>query len=183
DSDVAVAAGGRLTFTPANWDLSQPVTIAAGRDLDGADDVATLSVAAPGLESQTITVHARDENVLTLATSTAMLKLAEGKGDSFTVSLSARPSLDVVVTVARASGDSDITVDPATLTFTTANWASAQTVAVSAAADPDVTDDLATISVRAPGLVERSVTVVAVDDGVLPDAGEPDAPAPADAGV
>jgi MYXO-CTERM domain-containing protein len=183
DADVTVAAGGQLTFTAANWNVPQPVTIAAGRDLDTVDDVATLSLTAAGLDSQTITVHARDENLLSLATSTGMLMVDEGKTASFSVSLSARPSLDVVVSVARASGDGDITASPATLTFTAANWATPQTVTVSAAADVDVADDMATVAVGAPGLVERSVTVVAVDDGMFADAAAPDAPVMADAGA
>jgi len=183
DADVTVAEGKQLTFTAANWNVPQPVTIAAGRDLDTMDDVATLSVSSAALETQTISVRARDENALALATSTSMLKVNEGKGDSFTVSLSARPSLDVVVSVARASGDGDITASPATLTFTTANWATAQAVLVSAAADVDVDDDMATISVRAPGLVESTVMVLAADDGLVADAGAPDAPVMADAGA
>jgi glucose/arabinose dehydrogenase len=183
DADVAAAKGAQLTFTAANWNVPQPVTIAAGHDLDTADDVAMLSVAAAGLESQTITVHARDENALQLDTSTPMLKLAEGKSDSFLVSLSARPSLDVVVSVARASGDGDITVSPAALTFSAANWATPQPVMVAAGKDVDVADDTAIISVQAPGLIARTVAVLAADDGVAADAGPPDAPVMADAGA
>jgi RimJ/RimL family protein N-acetyltransferase len=178
DPDVTVSAGGTLTFTAANWNVPQPVRIAAGRDLDSAEDVATVAISSAGLESQTIAVRARDENALALATSTDMLKIDEGKNGTFTVSLSARPSLDVVVSVARASGDGDVTASPATLTFTTENWATAQTVTVSAATDGDGTDDTATLSVKAPGLVERAVTVLVADLGV-PDAAAPDAAADA----
>jgi glucose/arabinose dehydrogenase len=183
DTDVQVSAGRQLTFTPGNWNVPQAVTIVAGCDLDTTDDVAALSVSAAGLDSQTISVHARDENRLALATSTTALELGEGKGGSFEVSLSARPSLDVVVSVERASGDVDLTVSPATLTFTAANWAIPRPVTVSAAADVDVSDDLASIAVRAPGLVERLVTVVAIDDGLVADAAAPDAPLIPDAGA
>ena len=50
--------------------------------------------------------------------------------------LSARPTSDVLLTVTR-SGSPYVTVSPATLTFTTANWSTAQTVTVRAAEDAD----------------------------------------------
>ena len=40
----------------------------------------------------------------------------------------------------------DVTVSPATLTFTTANWDTAQTVTVSAAQDADAANDAASIT-------------------------------------
>ena len=45
-----------------------------------------------------------------------------------------------------ASGNTDVTVSPATLTFTTANWSTAQTVTVSAAQDADAVNDAASIT-------------------------------------
>ena len=44
------------------------------------------------------------------------------------------------------SGSSDVTVSPARLTFTTANWGTAQTVTVSAAQDADAVNDAASIA-------------------------------------
>ena len=44
------------------------------------------------------------------------------------------------------SGSTDVTVSPATLTFTTSNWSTAQTVTVAAAQDADAVDDAAAIS-------------------------------------
>jgi hypothetical protein len=51
----------RLTFTAANWDRPQTATISAAADSDTSDDLATFSVTAPGLATETVTVHARDE--------------------------------------------------------------------------------------------------------------------------
>ena len=48
-------------------------------------------------------------------------------GDSYTVVLDSRPTADVTVTVAGHSG-TDVTPDPGTLTFTTSNWDTIQTV-------------------------------------------------------
>ena len=62
--------------------------------------------------------------------------IPEGESVPHTVWLSHQPSANVTVTVA-TSGDTDITASPATLTFTPSNWATPQTVTVSAAQDTD----------------------------------------------
>ena len=59
--------------------------------------------------------------------------------------LDAQPASDVVISVTR-TGSTDVTVSPATLTFTRANWSTAQTVRVSAAQDADAVNDAASIA-------------------------------------
>ncbi len=95
------------------------------------------------------------------------LTVAEGSSAAYTVVLDAEPSGDVTVTVGGASGD--VTVEPASLTFTTANWDTAQTVTVRAARDEDTTDDTATLTHGASGGGYGSVTIdsVAVTDTTL----------------
>ena len=61
-------------------------------------------------------------------------------GDSYTVVLDTQPTAYVTVTVAGHSG-TDVTPDPAALTFTPSNWDTARTVTVTAADDADTTDD------------------------------------------
>ena len=56
-----------------------------------------------------------------------------------------QPASDVVISVTR-SGSPDVTVSPATLTFTPANWSTAQTVTVRAAQDADAVNDAASIT-------------------------------------
>ncbi len=58
--------------------------------------------------------------------------------------LDAQPASDVVITV--SSGNTDVTVSSARLTFTTANWDTAKTVTVSAAEDADAVNDTASIT-------------------------------------
>lgn len=55
-----------------------------------------------------------------------------GAGDTYTLALSAAPSANVTVTV---TPDSQVTRSPATLTFTTVNWATPQTITVNAVDD------------------------------------------------
>lgn len=60
DDDVSVAAGAALTFTAANWMRPQYVTIAARRDEDSTQDVATLQFASAGLASEAVAVTVLD---------------------------------------------------------------------------------------------------------------------------
>ena len=56
------------------------------------------------------------------------------KTATYTVVLTSQPTGPVTVTPSHSSGDADVTVSEA-LTFTALNWATAQTVTVSAAQD------------------------------------------------
>ncbi|MEO7096788.1 MAG: Ig domain-containing protein, partial [Polyangiales bacterium] len=88
----------------------------------------------------------------------------EAATGTFTVALDGAPASPVTVTVARSAGDGDVTVTGgATLTFNATNFGVPQTVTISAAKDADNTNDTATLSVTAPSLSSRSVTVNVTD--------------------
>jgi MYXO-CTERM domain-containing protein len=184
DTDVAVRAGGTLTFTAANWDRPQPLTVVARPDLDSTDDVGTIALSSPGLTSETVVVHTRDDNRVGLQVSKTTLTLQQAASDTFTVALTEQPSLDVAVTVSRSSGDTDVAVSSgASLTFTRATWSTAQTVTITAAADADTADDTATITVNTAGRSPATVMVTVHDPDLAPPDAAPDAPdaAPVDA--
>ena len=90
-----------------------------------------------------------------IALSATRLSVSEGSTADYTVRLSSAPTSTVTVTVTvSATGDSDITVDTNTttggnqdtLTFTTQNWDTAQTVRLTAAQDTDAVDGTATLT-------------------------------------
>ena len=107
------------------------------------------------------------------------LTVVEGNSVSYTVQLSTQPSADVTVVITGAS-DTDVTVTPASLTFTSSNWDQAQTVTASSAEDPDSTDDDVTLVHTATGGgYDSAVAKVAVrvdDDEDSAIADEPDDP-------
>ena len=86
----------------------------------------------------------------------ASLTVAEGDadGETYTVKLATQPSEEVTVTVSGQSG-TDLTLtglsSTNTLTFTTANWDTAQTVTVKAGQDDDGADDEVTLTHTAAG--------------------------------
>ena len=96
------------------------------------------------------------------------LTVAEGGDDYYSVFLTAQPSGTVTVTPS-VPGSSDVTVNPASLTFTTVNWSVSQDVTVSAAQDADADADTATIEHTVSGanygsVIADDVVVTVTDD-------------------
>jgi glucose/arabinose dehydrogenase len=60
EADVTVTGGQTLTFTPANWNTPQTVTVAAAEDADNLRDTATITVAAAGVDARTVSVTVRE---------------------------------------------------------------------------------------------------------------------------
>ena len=185
DPEIAVV-GEQLTFTSTDWDRPRPVRLAAGRDTDGADDRAVITLGAAGLDNQSVTVRVRDDNGLSLAAAPATLTLVEGQEAAVTVSLSARPLLEVAVTASVTGGEGTLALADAQTSFRHASWPASHTVRVTAAQDDDARDGQFTLTVAAAGLPPVTVPVKVTDDDPPADAGPADAasadgPAAADA--
>ena len=147
-----------LTFTTGNWATAQTVTVTAVDDTDANDEVVDVSHRAASTDSTpynnlagdvvTVTVDDDDTAGVTVVPETS-LRVDEGGADgSYTVVLASEPSGNVTVTA--TSGDLDaVTVSPMSLTFTTGNWATAQTVTVTAVDDTDANDEVVDVSHRA----------------------------------
>ena len=160
-----------LTFTTATWNTAQTVTVSAGEDDDGANDAATLLHTASGGdyagETASVAVTVTDDDDVGLTLSTTALGVAEGDDGEYTVRLATQPSATVTVAVTGQAG-TDLTLDTASLTFTTATWNTAQTVTVSAGEDDDGANDAATLLHTASGGdyagETASVSVTVTDD-------------------
>jgi hypothetical protein len=142
DAQVSVAPAS-LTFTPANWNVPQVVTVTAVDDavVEGAHSgliafaVTSADLGYNGLAVASITVNVTDNDIagVTVTQSGGSTNVTEGGAtDSFTVVLTSQPSANV--TVALATG-TQITLSSTSLTFTPANWNVAQTVTVTAVDD------------------------------------------------
>ena len=120
------------------------------------------------------TVRITDDDVAGVTLSKTSLNIGEGGSGDYSVVLTSEPTADVTIE-SRAPAGSDLTVNPSSLTFTSGDWDSPQTVAVSAADDNDFTDDTGTIRHRVTSsdsdYNNRSVGSVAVtvdDDEEVP---------------
>ncbi|MBF2755608.1 MAG: hypothetical protein ISN29_10190, partial [Gammaproteobacteria bacterium AqS3] len=150
-----------LTFTTSNWNTAQTVTVRAAEDLDAISDSAVLRLSAADGDydgmSSTVSVSVKEKHTPALVLSSETLGVTEESNGSFTVRLASEPSGAVTVELAR-SGDTDVTLDKNSLTFTTDNWNQDQTVTVSAVHDDDTGVDRATIGLTASGGDYGSVT-------------------------
>ncbi len=163
--------GLNFTFTAANWNVPQTVTVAVPADADFDPSLSVLQVSAPGIGNYQVNVFASDPDQPNIVVSNGALTINEGGTGSFTVRLASAPASDVTVSVARTSGDTDLSVTGgSSLTFTTGNFATAQTVTISAAEDADTVDDVAVFTVSGPGQGSRTVTVTALDNDNAPPA-------------
>ena len=184
-SDVTVAIGlptgtdvtrspASLTFTTTNWSVRQTVTVTAASDTDTSDDTVTLSHTFSGggfgtVATKNVTVTVTDNNVPGMLIEPATLTIIEEDDPvgSYSVVLTGKPSASVTVAIGGTSG-TDVTVSPTSLTFTTSNWNTAQTVTVTASADTDMVDDTVTLSNDPSGggygsLATQNVTVTVED--------------------
>ena len=143
-----------LTFTTSDWGTAQTVTVSAGQDADATDDTATLRHTASGGdyadETEDVSVTVADDESVGLDLSKSSVTPSEGGSESYTVALSSAPTATVTVAITGTSG-TDLTLNASSLTFTTSNWGTAQTVTVSAGQDDDATDDTATLRHTASG--------------------------------
>ncbi len=158
DTTEAAVSAATLTFTTANWNVAQTVTVTGVDDaLDDGDVGSTVSVSVNDASSDNtfdplpdqsvnVTTTDNDSSGFTLSQTAANVR-ENGTTDSFTVVLTAQPTSNVVLSV--ASGDTtEANVSAATLTFTTANWNVAQTVTVTGVDDElDDGDIVSTVTV------------------------------------
>ena len=139
-----------LTFTSTTWGTAQTVTVTAGDDADTANDAVTLTHSAAstdtgyeGISIDGVAVTVTDNDAakgVTVSTTALTVTEEDTTGDSYTVVLDSQPTATVTVTVAGHAG-TDVTPSPTSLTFTTTNWGTAQTVTVTAGDDADAVND------------------------------------------
>ncbi len=138
-------SAGTLVFTTTDWDQPQNVTVTGVNDT-AADGNKTYTVnlgPAVSTDSNYNAVTAAsvgltnydDETPGIIVSSPSQTFVTEGGGTAtFTVRLQSQPAADV--TIALISDDtSEGTVNPASLTFTSTDWMTAQTVTVTGADD------------------------------------------------
>ena len=201
DPDVATVPNSALVFGPDNWSIPQTVTVTGVNDaIDNPQNRRGTTIrhrAAGGgygsVRVAPVSVTVTDDDATTpnqppgVTVSQSQLLVAEDGGvATYTVSLNRQPSEDVVVTarVAPASPNPGAATlhrsgaapgNSATLRFTTANWASPQTVTVTGQDDDrDNPNDQRTLRIthtaRGGGYsgqaVGNPVAVTVVDDDV-----------------
>ncbi len=161
DDDLTVSSTKTLRFTPSNWNTAKTVTLRAAQDNGTSFGTRTITHTPSGTNNgyasaASLTARELDDDVMieledTSGNDTSALIVMEGGSATYKVKLSHAPFGDVTVALTASGGDSDITFSPASLTFTTSNYGTGQTVTVSAAADTDRSNGSKTIRHNATG--------------------------------
>ena len=182
DANIATVTGA-LTFTAENWATAQTVTVTGVNDDATGDRSATIGHATGGASTTsggmpTVHVTVTDDDAAPTAgvtISATEVSVAEAGGTAtYTAVLDSQPTGDVTVTP--ASSDANAATVSGALTFTTENWAAAQTVTVTGVNDDATGDRSATISHTVAGadyegVSASDVSVTVTDDDAAPSAG------------
>jgi len=148
EDETVATVSGPLTFTPANWNDPQEVTVTGVDDAidnipnrttmvthgvsGGGDDYNDITVAS-------LTVRVIDNETAGVTASRASIGLTETSGSSYTLVLNTPPT--ALVTITPASTDETVATVSDALTFTADNWNIPQAVAVTAV-DDDIDNPL-----------------------------------------
>lgn len=160
---VATVAPATLTFTPANYDVPQNITISGTQDADALAGTTMVSLTSASATAAAIMVNVTDDDALNIELNPTSLIITEGTTGTIGVRLTAQPAATTTVMI--ASGDTGaVTVAPAMLTFTTANFATYQNVTVTGVEDLDAADENVTVTASSTGLTPQTATVRVTDN-------------------
>ena len=173
---------GTITFTPQTWGPKY-VYVRGNQDDDAADE-APATIAHTVISSDTlysgatagsVSVTITDDETAAVTISESTLGIEEGATVTYTVVLDTAPTGDVTVTIGGAT-DNDLALDKTSLTFTTTDWDTPQTVTVTAEQDDDAVDEpvvnlthnvSSTVDNAYDGTIVDSVSVTVIDDDTV----------------
>ena len=179
-----------LTFTGATWNTPRTVRVSAAEDdnpthesVDLTHSVAGADYGREGVSAGSVRATATDNDTPSLRVVPTVLALVEeGASGVYAVRLNTPPSGDVTVTVGGATASVSADADGATpgaqtaMTFTTTDWATAQTVTVGAPADDDATNATTTLTHAVSGPGDYLALAPAARPGVQVTVNDDDTP-------
>ena len=145
-----VSAAATKTRTPSSRVSCEPTSRSAGTNVLSTRSSSRTTSFRPSSAPETISSSDTGWLVFT-PTSLAVAEPATGTATgTYTVKLNAQPAASVTLNLSRGSGSSrtsptNPTFSPSSLTFTTQNWDTAQTVTVTVTKDKDGVDDVVNI--------------------------------------
>ncbi len=172
NTDEGTVSPSSLTFTASNWNSAQTVTVTGVDDyIDDGNQTFSITTAAAestdaeysGIDPDNVSVtNSDDDNAGITVTPTSGLTTTEAGGTAtFTIVLNSEPLDDVAIDLTSNNTDEG-TVSPASLTFTPADWNSAQTVTVTGV-DDYVDDGNQTFSITTAAAVSSDIEYSGID--------------------
>ena len=159
NTDVTLSPN-TLTFTPSNYNTAQTVTVAAAEDSDETNDSATITLTSSNVPKVTVSVTVNDNDVAVygeMSLSTTSLTINEGSSGTFTVKLNQQPTVTEVISI--ASNDTNITINPTSLTFTPSNYNTPQTVTVNASEKSGIEDWTGALTLTSDKISSKTINI------------------------
>jgi septum formation topological specificity factor MinE len=159
-----------LTFTPADWDAPQTVSVTVA-DNDVADGArietlvqvlgaATDAPAYVAIDPDDVTVNIADDDMVGLIVTPNSVSVTEGSSNTYQIQLASEPAAGTTVIVDIAAVDAQTTALPAQVTFDPSNWDMPETITVEAV-DDDIVEGAHT------GQVTNAVAFTSTDPAYL----------------
>ena len=155
-----------------NFSATQDTVDDDGESVKLGFDTLPTGVSAGSTDETTVSIT--DDDTAGVTVSDTSLDIDEGDSDTYTVVLDSQPTHNVTITVNDPS-NTDVTAEPADLTFTPTNWDTVQTVTVTASQDSGHDDEDGTVTHTAAstdtnyaGISIGSVLVNVTDDDDVP---------------
>ncbi len=177
---AATVSSTPLMFTTSNWSQARTVRVVAVEDANMSNETVLLTHTASSMDSTyngsavttMLPVTVADNDAVGVTVDPTNPTIDEGGTGSYMVVLNTRPTDEVRVTVSNGN-TAGATASPATLTFTTDNWNTVQTVTLTGVEDDDTNNAsvrLSHTSASADSAYNAgAVTIAAVDVTVRDD--------------
>ncbi len=191
DTTEGTVSTASLTFTTTNWSTTQTVTVTGVNDsaVDGNQSYTIVLAAASssdsnynGLNPDNVSVTNTDDETAGITVSSISGNTTESGGTAtFTLKLTSQPSANVTIAVS-SSVTTEGSVSTSSITFTSSNWNTDQTITVTgiddSIADGDITYTVVLAAANSTdsnynGMNPSDVSIKNVDDEYrLPDTGQ-----------
>ena len=159
NTDVTLSPN-TLTFTPSNYNTAQTVTVATAEDSDETNDSATITLTSSNVSKVTVSVTVNDNDITVygeMSLSTASLTINEGSSGTFTVKLDQQPTVTEVISI--VSNDTNITINPTSLTFTPSNYNTPQTVTVNVSEKSGIEDWTGALTLTSDNISSKTINI------------------------
>jgi len=162
DATEGTVSPASVTFTTANWNQSQMITVTGVNDDVDDGDVAYTTVLSPavsqdpkynGRDAMDVSAKNTDNDTagIVVTPGPSMVTNEAGATATFSVVLASEPTANVTISIA-SSDATEGTVSPTSVTFTATNWNQARTVTVTGVNDAVDDGDVVYAIVLAPAV-------------------------------
>lgn len=156
-----------IEFDSQNYNKEQTIIIKAVEDTNNTDEDVTIEFTADGYESLSFPIDIIDNDNSFILAYNSPASIDEGKSSTFRVKLSIQPKEDKTVNIS-SSDTTSLQVANFQAPFTPDNYATEQTITVSAPEDSDFTSETVYITLSAKGSASVNIPIKIIDNDIKP---------------